>query len=84
MSISLADATELKNLAFTAYKSALAGKQYSISTGGTSRSFSRQEIDKLRSDYLYWSDEVSRIESGTGIKVRYGVPLDARNRGGII
>ena len=79
MSLTLADATTLRDKAFTAYQAALEGSGYSISSGGTSRAFTRQAIEKLRSDYLFWCDEVSRLNGSTsGNKVRYGKPLKVR------
>jgi len=80
MSLSIADLTELRDTAKVAYLIALKGKNYGLSTAGTTRSFTRQEIDKLRADFEYWDRRIDELNSGTGMKMRYGLPLEARER----
>lgn len=74
--ITLEEATEFYTAAKTAYLKALEGENYSISTGGSSRSFKRQTIEKLRADMEYWAAECSRLsQADPSIKVRYGYPI---------
>ena len=76
--ITLAVATANYNAAAKAYQKALEGKSYSISAGGSTRSFGRQDIKELKAQMEYWAAEVERLSSSnTGIKIRYGFPIDA-------
>ncbi len=59
----------------TAYESVVTGKSYTINTGGTSRSLTRQDADTILKHIEYWQREVDRAESGQrGLNIRFGVP----------
>jgi hypothetical protein len=70
MTLAIAEAN--RDIALKAYTAALEGASYSINTGGTSRSLSRQQIDKLRHEYEYWLLKVSEL-SGRSRRVFRGV-----------
>jgi len=71
--MSLSEAIIIRDEALAAYRAALSGKSYSINTGGTSRNYTRQEVDKLLENYQYWQGEVQRLQGGRK-KVFVGVP----------
>ena len=74
--MTLADAQANYTAASEAYRSALSGKSYSIGSGGNSRSFTRHDIDKLRSEMNYWAATVRQLENNqNGIRFKLGLPV---------
>ncbi len=60
--------TQLK----AAYLSAINGKSYTINTGGTARSITKQDAVWLRNEIQYWESYVSNITNNTkGIKTKF-------------
>ena len=47
-----------------AYESAIIGKSYTINTGGSSRTFTRQDLPFLKTELLYWEKGRSLDPSG--------------------
>ena len=72
--MTLAELIELRDAARSAYLAALKAAGYTVNLGGgSSRTVSRQAVEKLKGDFLFWQREVEDKESGqTGIRVRYG------------
>ncbi len=74
--ITLTEAQSFYTQAKTAYISALGGDTYTISTGGSSRSFKRQSIKELKEQMEYWASEVDRLSlTDTGMKIRHGFAI---------
>lgn len=80
MSLSIAELTTLRDTAQEALLVAMKGSSYGLSTAGTNRSFTRQSIVELKTQLEYWDRRLTQAQSGTGLKVRYGKPLDTRKR----
>jgi hypothetical protein len=70
--MTVAEATLIRTEILTAYRASLAGKSYTINTGGTSRSFTRNDSDKLRKELEYWDGIIADL-SGTRKRVFIGV-----------
>lgn len=65
--------TELKN----AYKDVFIGKSYTISVGGNTRTFTRQDMKSLREEIQFISSEIAKMQSGNrGLNVKFGTPYD--------
>jgi len=55
-----------------AYNAAISGKSYTINTGGTSRSVTRNDADKLLTQLQYWQGEREKVvNGGTGIPTKF-------------
>jgi len=55
-----------------AYTAAISGKEYTITTGGNSRKFSRQNLDDLRKEMENCEERIAKITAGTrGIPVKF-------------
>jgi len=78
MSFTVTELTELRDDAKAAYLIALKGQSYGVSTAGTNRSFTRQQVNQLRLELENWDRKLDQANSGTGMKVRYGLPLNTR------
>ncbi len=61
--MTLLEAQALRTAAYSAYMEALKSEEYEFSDGGMKRKLKRQDIEKLKADFLYWDSEVKRIES---------------------
>lgn len=70
--ITLAIAQENLNLALDAYKKALEGQGYSVSSGASSRSFQRQTVDALLRQVREWQAMVN-VLSGNRSRIKYGI-----------
>lgn len=58
----------------TAYAAVLSGKAYTLSTGGTSRSVTRQDMGALRDELRYWEAERARVAGTGGRRFAFGTP----------
>lgn len=57
-----------------AYEAVIQGKSYTINTGGSSRTFTRQDAEFVESRYLYWENEVEKETNGqSGIRKKFGM-----------
>jgi hypothetical protein len=75
MSTSLTKAQELYTALEAAYLAVVAGASYTISVGGNTRTFTRQNMKELRSEMEYWSSYIAKINSGQrGVPVKFGTP----------
>lgn len=63
---------ENRDAAKTAYESALTAQSYTMNMGGTSRSKTNQDIDKLLNLYEYWENRLDRFDN-TSRRVKFGV-----------
>lgn len=77
MTWTLSEATEFYDLAKAAYMAAVEGKSYNINTGGTSRALTRQELETLKNEMLYWKKVIDNINSGArpGLGMKFGIPV---------
>jgi len=77
MATSLTKATEIYNALEEAYLAVLSGSSYSISVGGNTRTFTRQNMKELRSEMQFWSSYISKLNSGKkGVPVKFGTPYE--------
>lgn len=73
--------TEIKefiDLWTDAYKALTTGKSYSINTGGSSRSLTRQDLKLVREELQYWQGELKKLETASqnrGLRVKFITPL---------
>ena len=75
MSFSLAEATTFFNNWKDAYLAVTSGKGYTINTGGTTRSLTRQDADSCLKHMNYWQSEIGKINSGKlGIPTKFVTP----------
>ena len=72
--MTLAEKIVIRDRALAAYQKALDGANYSVSSGGGSRSYQRQDLQKLRAEYEYWQAEVAKEENGNTRDIRFIVP----------
>lgn len=57
--------------------SAIKGKSYTINTGGTSRSYSRNDIQQLKTEIQYWENQKEKNEnSSRGIPTKFITGID--------
>ena len=68
--MTLAEATAAALAAKTAYLSAINSQSYTYEMGGSKRSLTHQEIEDLRSHWIFWQGEVDRL-SGNSSSVGY-------------
>lgn len=73
--MSIADITELRDAAKKAWLIAVNGASYGVSTSGTNRNFTRQNLSELKSQLDYWDRRLDQISNNTGMKIRYGKSL---------
>lgn len=69
--MTLAIATDNRDRAKAAYLSALDAFSYTLNTGGSSRTVTKNAVDKMRDEYLYWEIEVERL-SGLHKRIKFG------------
>lgn len=62
--------TERTN-ALAAYQAALQAQSYTLNMGGTSRSKTNQDVQKLLDIFEYWDNRLMRSQ-GTSKKVKFG------------
>jgi hypothetical protein len=60
----------------SAYTSAISGKNYTINTGGTSRSVTRNDIVSLLNQIEYWQLEKSKLDGDSGIPTKFITPTN--------
>jgi hypothetical protein len=60
-----------RDAAKTAYESALAAQSYTVNMGGTSRSKTNHDIQKLLEIYEYWENRLDRYDSNSR-RVKFG------------
>lgn len=71
--MTLAELKQIRDDALSAYRKALQARQYNIDSGGARRSLQRQDLDRLRAEWEFWSAKVDEKEGRTR-RVRYVVP----------
>ena len=77
VAFTLAEIEEYLTLAKAAYKKTFDANNYSISSGGNSRSIGRQKMDDLLNQIKYWESEKTKVQNGTtGIPVKQIVQID--------
>ena len=57
-----------------AYRAVMTGKSYTINTGGTSRSITRNNLSELRDEIVFVESEIQTMETGSGLNVKYITP----------
>ena len=73
----LAEIEEYLTLAKAAYKKTFDANNYSISSGGNSRSIGRQKMEDLLNQIKYWEGEKTKVQNGTtGIPVKFITQID--------
>lgn len=73
--MTLAEKQEFRDAYKAAYLATASGKEYTLSTGGTSRTVKREDSEKMRQEYLFWDGEVTKAEAGnSGIKTKFITP----------
>ena len=66
-----------RDRAEAAYLKAMDAASYNVNLGGTGRSLSRQDLNKLHDKFLYWQNEVDKEENNkTGIPTKYGTSIE--------
>lgn len=65
MALTLAEATEMRQLWLDAYKAISTGKNYSINTGGSLRTLTRQDVDEARREFFFWDEQVDLLGGST-------------------
>ncbi len=77
MAFTLSEATEFYTLWKDAYIALAAGKSYTISTGGTNRSLTRQDLPNVKAEMQYWKNQIDKINNNqSGIKKKFSTPID--------
>lgn len=56
-----------------AYEAASQGRSYTISSGGSSRTYTRQDIAVIKHEMLYWERKIKEI-SGVLSRVKFITP----------
>lgn len=75
MATKLQNAQEMYDLWKNAYIALASGQEYSISTGGSSRTLKRGDIETVRKQMEYWEQRVSDLQGGTRRR-KFIVPVD--------
>lgn len=57
-----------------AYFACMSGKSYTINTGGTSRSLTRNNLKELREEMVFVEQEIKSLESGRSVNIKYITP----------
>ncbi len=69
---SLAEAQAYLTALKAAYVAVISGQEYTITTGGNTRRFKRNDIETLRAEMEHWEQVVKDIQAGTrGIPVKF-------------
>jgi len=69
--ITLQEATDALVSAMTARTQLLSGaKSARVNAGGVERQVTREDLDKLNNDILFWEGRVRRLSNGGGIRAR--------------
>jgi hypothetical protein len=72
--MTLVKAQEIYTKIEEAYIACLAGAEYTITIGATTRRFKPQDMDMLKKEMNYWSSVVDDLTAGrTGMTVKFGV-----------
>lgn len=64
MAVTLAKAQSWLSQLEDAYSAVITGKSYTISTGGSSRTLTRQDAEWIRKEMDSWQATVDRLSSG--------------------
>ena len=73
----LTEATEQRERWKKAYNALSSGKSYSLSTGGSSRALTRQDLAMTREQYFFWAQECQKITAGLqGINMKMITPIN--------
>lgn len=71
----LTEVTEFYTEFKAAYLALISGKSYTINTGGTSRSLTRQDLSTVKKEMMFWKNEAEKINNdNSGIIKRFGTP----------
>jgi hypothetical protein len=73
--MTVAEITEFRDAAKVAYLNAMNSKSYGVNSGGASRNITKQDIDKLKKEYLDWDKKLS-VATGKSRRIKYAVPLN--------
>jgi uncharacterized protein with PIN domain len=57
-----------------AYFACMSGKSYTINTGGTSRSLTRNNLKELREEMTFVEQEILAFRNGRSVNVKYITP----------
>lgn len=69
--VTVAEITTQRDNAKAAYEAALSAQSYTLNMGGTSRSKTNQDVEKLLTLYEYWQGKLDRA-NGTTRRVKFG------------
>ena len=75
----LAESTEFLTLWTAAYKAVIAGQSYSINTGGTSRSLTRNNLKEIKDEMMFWKNYVNQLgetDPTRGQRVKFITPME--------
>jgi len=76
MAFTVTEISEIRADLLVAYRAVIKGKSYTISTGASSRTFTRNDIDMLKKELQYWDQELDRANAGAkGLPTRLGTPI---------
>lgn len=78
MAVSLETAESYVSELEKAYLAAISGSSYTIDVGGSKRTLSRQNIEIIKEELLYWNNYVEQKKSGKSVdtvKIKLGRPL---------
>lgn len=71
--MTLAEIGTLRSEALAAYQTALKAASYTINSGNSQRSITRQKLNELRENYEYWNSMYLE-ESGESRRVKFITP----------
>ena len=58
-----------------AYVAVISGQEYTISIGGTTRRFKRNDLDTIRKEMEHWEQYESELAAGRqGMKIKFVTP----------
>jgi hypothetical protein len=69
--VTIAELTAQRDKAKEAYEAALTAQSYTLNMGGTSRSKTNQDVEKLLKLYEYWQAKLDRA-NGTTRRYKFG------------
>ena len=77
MGVSKTKAQEFLTALEEAYAAIITGKSFTLSFGGNTRNLTRQDIDTVREEMMFWSSYISKIENGNrGLDMKFGTSYD--------
>jgi hypothetical protein len=71
--MTLTRAQEIYDALERAYLAVIAGNDYTITIGGTTRRFKRNDIEVIRKEMGYWENEIKGITNNNrGLNMKFG------------